>query len=243
MSPTRCFLLLALAALLVPVGCAEEGRLVDTFHDTIDSAGIDVLDVGVESGDLIVEGSPDATEIVVQVDLLSGRDSEDRDDEARHGLGLELRDMADGTALLTVRDPDINNYWADVTVSIPAALELIVLAESGDVRIERCAALSIDDDAGDMVITDVAGEVQIEDGAGDIDLVGVIGDVTVDDGGGDTGIEDVDGDVEIDDGAGLIDVAHVTGRVTIRDGGGDIRISDAGAVEIESDTTGSVSID
>lgn len=241
MLPHRITLLLGAVALLA-TGCDQEGRLVDTFHDSMSVAGIEVLDIGVDSGDLLVTGQPGLTEIEVQVDLFTSRDSEDKDDEARHGLGLELRDMTDGTALLTVRDPDVARYWADVTVSMPAELELIVLADSGEVRIEHCAALEVDVASGNLAGRDIAGDVLIEAGGGEMDLSDVTGDVVIDDGGGDMRVESIDGDVEIDDGAGLIDVAHVTGKVTIRDGGGDIQISDAGAVEIESDTTGSVSI-
>ncbi len=226
---------------LLATGCAEM-RLVDTFDDTLIADGIDTIDLSLEDGDLTVVGRDDQDSIDVTVDLMTNRQSEDKDADARHDLRFELRDMGDGTALLTVNDPAAARYFAHVTVTMPADLDLIVDDGDGDVGIELCGALDLKDGAGDVDIVGASGGVVIDDGSGDLALENVIGNVEIEDGSGDLDVSTVEGDATIDDGAGDMLISDVTGTVTINDGSGDIEISNAGTVEIENSGSGSLTI-
>ena len=211
-------------------GCAED-RIVETYHDALDASTIEVLDLSVEAGDLVVTGDADTDQIGVDVDLTTDRVNEDKDGEARHAMHLELRDMGDGTALLTVWfDPDMPRYAGDVTVTIPQRLELIASDDSGDTLIERCASVDLEDGSGDVEIKGIAGQVVVDDGSGELTIDDVTGDVEVADGAGDLRVENIEGDVDIDDGSGDITVAHVTGDVTIVDGSGQLDVEDVGSL-------------
>ena len=226
---------------MLATGCAER-RLVDTFDDTLLADGIGLLDVSLDDGDLTIVGRDDQDSIDVTVDLMTNRTSEDKDADARHDLRFELRDMGDGTALLTVDDPSIDRYFAYVTVAMPADLNLLVTDEDGDIAIELCGSLDLIDGSGDMNVVGAAGDVVIDDGSGDLTLENVLGNVEIDDGSGDMDVASVEGDVTINDGSGDMFVSDVTGTVTVNDGSGDIEISNAGTVEIENSGSGSLTI-
>jgi hypothetical protein len=226
--------LAAITAALLVVGCAGEKRVIDSFGDSLPADGLTLLDVSVEAGDLTVTGDPDATAIDVIVDVSTTRTADGKDSDAIHGVHLELRESADGGALLTVWfDPDFANYFADTTVTMPLDLALNAIVEDGDLSVDGVGAVVLDLGPGEALVTDVIGDVELVDGAGDLTVDGVLGNVLIEDGAGDLKIVGIDGDVEIDDGAGDIDVSKVTGHVTISDGSGEISIDDVGSVTIE----------
>ena len=223
----------AMAGLLV-VGCTGESRVIESFGDSLPADGLTLLDASVEAGDLTVAGDPDATSIEVNVDVSTTRTADGKDNDAVHGVHLELRETTDGGALLTVWfDPDYTNYFADTTVTMPLDLALEAIVEDGDLSVDGTGAVVLDLGPGEASVTDVTGDVELIDGAGDLTIDGVLGNVLVDDGAGDIQIVGIDGDVEIDDGAGDIDISKVTGDVIIRDGSGEISFDDVGSVTIE----------
>ncbi len=219
---------------LVLGGCDGERRVIDSFGDSLPADGLDKLDVSVETGNLTLAGDPDATSIDVQVDIASTRTSDKKDSDATHAVHLELRESADGAALLTVWfDPDFDRYYADTTVTMPIDMAVNGIVEDGDTTIDGAGQVTLDLGPGEADLSDLTGDLEVADGNGDLAIVGVAGNVVIDDGAGDLLVQEVDGDVEIDDGAGDIDVLKVSGHVTIRDGGGEVNIEDVGSVTIE----------
>ncbi len=230
----RGLAILAAAAGLLAVGCTGEKRVIESFGDSLPADGLLSLDASVEAGDLTVIGDPDATSIDVTVDVSTTRTADGKDNDAVHGVHLELRETTDGDALLTVWfDPDYDNYFADTTVSLPLDLPLNAIVEDGDLSVDGAGPVVLDLGPGEASVTDVTGDVELVDGTGDLTIDGVLGNVLVDDGAGDILIIGIDGDVEIDDGAGDIDISKVTGDVIIRDGSGEISFDDVGSVTIE----------
>ncbi len=232
-----------LALLLAVAGCTEE-RLVQSFEDEIDAAGVDEVAVEADDGMLSVTGDAGATTVSAQVDLVTTRSGEDKDEDAVDALHLELRDEGDGGARLRVwLDPAVARYTADVFVTLPASVALDVQAVADEAELSTTAGVTLDDAGGDVTITDAGGDVTVTDDAGELTIDTVDGDVVVDDGNGDLTVTTVTGDATIDDGAGDIEVLDVEGTVTIRDGAGDIHITNAGSVDIEEDSGGQLTID
>lgn len=243
-APHRLALLLILVA---AAGCATEERLVSTLTDDLDADGLDRLRLTIEDGDLSVEGDPDATTIAVEVDVVTAKGSEAKDEDALDATRLELVARSDGSAVLTVRfDPRANGYFHDVRVILPADFAVEAdRTESADgetTSISGVASVSVDDRDGSLDVEDIAQGAIIDDLGGPLTLSGIEGDVLLVDGDGDATIEDVDGDVEIDDGDGDLYVNDVTGAVTIRDGRGDIFVDNVGSLDISEDSSGTVSV-
>ena len=195
---------------LMMLGCEEgQERLVISYSAQIDAADVDTMTVGMGNGDLTVTGA-DAEQIEMFVELFTDRE-DDEDDELAKGTHVaQLYATDQGEALLTVMDPEVSDYWINISVRIPDTLPVSVVDGAGELLIENCAAL------------------HLEDGEGDIVVKGTIGDVYMDDGGGDLEITDVDGNVVVYDGDGAITVKDVTGNLDIYDEGGDVSTSGIG---------------
>jgi len=220
---------------------------VTTLTDSLDADGLDRLIVTVVEGDLDVGGDPDVTEVTVSVALVTTRTSEDKDEDAQAATRLELVRRDDGAAVLTVRfDPKIARYETLVTVTVPDTFVIEAARSTSGTdqltSIARVASIGVVDGDGELDVDDVASGGTIDDAGGDLSATDLGGDLSVIDGDGDATISDVDGDVTIDDGDGDLFISDVTGTVTINDGKGDIVIENVGSLNVESDTSGSVSV-
>jgi hypothetical protein len=226
--------IIALGALLAALaGCAPEERVVNTSPMEIDADGITLLKVGIDDGDLLIQGDPDVATIAADIILVTTRKSSERDTEALTDMVVQLRALEDGEAMLSVIDPGIDKYRANAEVVIPADMMVSIADENGFVQVMGCGSVDIDDTSDDLEISDITGDVVVVDTAGEISVAEVVGNVVLDDGKDDLYVEGVDGDVEIDDAGGDIFVTDVTGTVTIRDGAGQMSIDDVGSVVIE----------
>ncbi|MCP4873026.1 MAG: hypothetical protein GY898_30400 [Proteobacteria bacterium] len=218
-----------------------------SLTDTLDADGLDRLVVTVETGDLVVEGDPDATEVTVEVDLVTTRTSEGKDEDAMTATRLELVSRDDGSAVLTVRfDPKIARYETLVLVMVPDTFAVTASRSSSDdgqiTSIEGVDAIGVNDGDGELDVTNITGGGAIDDAGGDLTADGFGADLSVIDRDGDATISDVDGDLSVDDGDGDLFISDVTGSVTIIDGAGDINVSNVGSLDVESDSSGSVSV-
>jgi len=111
----------ALLTLIALTACSTEQRLVSTFTDDLEADGLDAISITVEDGDLEVVGDPDTESVDVEVDVLTTKASENKDEDALAATRLELVARSDGSAVLTVRfDPRAAGYWHDVRVVVPA---------------------------------------------------------------------------------------------------------------------------
>jgi len=209
----------ALVVLLSLVGCPGgdgDERVVTSFVEQMDAAGITWLTAGIEEGDLSI-GSGSADQIVAEAELVTTEESEEFDSEAKTTLVVQLREMEQGEAILSVMDPEVDNYRVNVVVSIPSALELSAVAGGGQVLIEDTGPLDLVDGDGDAEVRGIRGDVSIDDGDGDLVVSNVVGNVVVHDGAGDITIENVDGDVDIYDDDGGVNTSGISGALNLHD--------------------------
>jgi len=112
----------------------------------------------------------------------------------------------------------------DLEIEVPSSVRLDIVDGSGAMEVMNVAALRVDDGAGPLSISMIAGDVEIKDGGGDLD------------------IEDVQGHVKIEDGRGDVTIRDIGGSVTMSDRNGDISVKRVGGdFTLSSDTNGSVS--
>jgi hypothetical protein len=215
---------------LLSTGCSA--YTYETITERLDATSLQLLRFETASGDLDIQGDPDATEIVVHA-TASGFLADPC--PVMDSLRLELY-AEDSTGWLRVSLDDADLGWVDVEVTLPSSMIVDGDDNSGDIRIDDVAGLVLSDGSGDVRIGDVAGAVWLSDGSGDIVIDDIGGDVDIIDGSGDI-VLDGAADVRIEDGSGDIFVDDVD-SVTIWDGSGDIVVRDAGSVDIVEDGSG-----
>jgi DUF4097 and DUF4098 domain-containing protein YvlB len=222
----------------------------DVRNLSLSAKGIDKLEIDCGAGFLKVNGQKGLTEIKVEAEIvLDGRSEKDAEEFLKKYLDLSLEKRG-SRAVLTSGFKEYRSVFSfgnkliNLTVSIPAEMDLDVDDGSGYIKIEDIAGnIIIDDGSGDIEIVNTEGNVDVDDGSGEIALEEITGDVSVDDGSGEINIEGVSGDVSVDDGSGSIIIRNVGGSVTVRDGSGSISINGVEKdVYIPSDGSGSVRV-
>lgn len=207
------------------------------------TGGVERVLVIAHAGSLEVTGRAGATQATAR-----GRAcASDADDLAE--LTLQVR--RDGSTLvIEANDPDDNrhmgNHYAylDLVVEVPQGMAVRIEDGSGDLRVAGVGAAVLHDGSGDLIASDIRGDLRIDDGSGDIEVSNVAGSVEIDDGSGDVEIVDVRGSVGIEDGSGDARVRGVGGSVRVEDGSGEIRIVEVTRdVLIDDDGSGSIRVD
>jgi hypothetical protein len=204
---------------------------------TLDAQSIEKLDIDCGAGFLKISGMKNSSEIEVLAEIYVSDIDRDRAEEfLEKTLRLSL-EKDDDEAILESGFDYRGSFWeklfddrpsvrVDLTVQVPAEIDL-----------------KIDDGSGSIEIENIDGSVKLDDGSGEISIQGISGDVRIDDGSGEVHIADVGGDVKIDDGSGEIIVRDVGGTVRVDDGSGTIKIRGVGKdVIIEDDGSGRVDI-
>lgn len=222
----------------------------DVRNLSLSAKGINQLEIDCGSGFLKVNGQKGLTEIKVEAEIvLEGRSEKNAEEFLKKYLDLSLEKRGSRAVLKSgFKDYrslfSFGNKLINLTVSLPAEMDLDVDDGSGYIKIEDIVGnLVIDDGSGDIEIVNNKGDVDVDDGSGEIDLEEINGDVDVEDGSGEINVEGVSGDVSIDDGSGSIYVRNIDGNVTVRDGSGSITIDGVEKdVYIPSDGTGSVRV-
>jgi hypothetical protein len=222
----------------------------DVRNLSLSAKGIYELEIDCGAGFLKVYGKQGLNTIKVEAEIvLEGRSDKNAEEFLKKYLDLSLEKRG-SRAVLTSGFKEYRSLFSfrnkliNLTVSIPAEMDLDVDDGSGYITIEDIAGnLVIDDGSGDIEIVNNKGNVDVDDGSGEVELEEITGDVSVDDGSGDVSVKGVSGDVSVDDGSGSIIIRNVGGSVTVRDGSGSISIDGVEKdVSIPSDGSGSVRI-
>jgi DUF4097 and DUF4098 domain-containing protein YvlB len=220
----------------------------DVRNLNLSAKGIEKLDIDCGAGFLKVNGKQGLKEIKVEAEiLLEGKSEKSAKEFLQKYLKLSLEKRG-GRAVLTSGFRSyrsllsFSNKLVNLTVSVPADMDLDVDDGSGYIRIENIAGnLTINDGSGSIEIVNAKGNVDVDDGSGEIVLEKITGDVSVGDGSGDVEVEGVSGDVSVNDGSGSIFIRNIGGNVTVRDGSGSITIDGVEKdVYIPSDGSGSI---
>ena len=217
---SRYSLMMAAGAVLglMLAGCGEEQeRLVISYSTQIDAALVDTMTVGMGNGDLAVSGA-DSDQIEMFVELMTTREDDENDEEAKGTHVAQLYATDQGEALLTVMDPEVSDYWINISVRVPQDLPINVVDQGGNLLVENCSTLQIDDYDGDIQVKDITGDVHIDDGSGDLEVTTVEGNVVVYDGEGAITVQDVTGNLDIYDDGGDVSTSGIQGSTNIHDG-------------------------
>ena len=211
--------------LLLVAGNAFAGWLdaTETRELSLDSAGIEKLEIHSGHGFVIVKGEPGLERITVSAEIRVPAKNRSRAEAIKNDyLDLSLTSSGN-TATLTGSFRDYAVWRGDsasvrLTVRIPDSTGVVIEDGTGFIEVRDLDAnLSIVDGSGSIDLTNIGGTVSIEDGAGWIDIDQVEADVTIEDRSGAISVSRVSADVAIDDGAGHINVRDITGDLTLID--------------------------
>lgn len=213
----------------------------ETRELTLDTRGIDTLEIDAGAGSMEVVGVSGASEIrVVATIQVPGRDDDRAMKRIESDMTLSLEKQSDTALLKSWFDNGAFN-WGDspsikLEVEMPENMHLAVDDGSGSMQISSVRGdIRIDDGSGSLTMQDVGGTVEIEDGSGSITVSGVGGDIEIDDGSGGIRVRDVAGSVTVDDGSGGIDVRDVEeDLIIVDDGSGGLDFSNIGG-RVEKD--------
>ncbi len=86
------------------------------------------------------------------------------------------------------------------------------------------ASVKIETEGGNVVTTNVNGQLKAESGGGTVKLDGIGGSVAAETGGGTIDVGDVGGDVRLETGGGTIHIASAKGRIYAQTGGGSVTL-------------------
>lgn len=150
----------------------------------------------------------------------------------------------------------------DLEVTVPKSAQLNITDTGGTIELSDVGPATIVDEAGDLLLKGINGDLEISDEAGEVRVAGVAGNVLLKDGAGNIELEDIRGNVRItrdgsgdisvakiggnvevfEDGAGNITAREVANNVTVgKDGSGDINVSEVGGdFIVTADSTGSI---
>jgi hypothetical protein len=209
---------------------------------SIDTRGIDMLNVESGAGSLDIVGVSGTNEITVTATIqISGRSDERAREKIQEDMTLSLETDSDTAMLKAYFD---NGMWGfgnsssiALEVRVPESLHLVVDDGSGSADISNVKGdISVDDGSGSLELVDVGGNVDVDDGSGTLSIRGVGGDLTINDGSGSIRVRGVAGSVTVDDGSGSIDVSDVEeDLIIVDDGSGSLDFDNIGGrVELES---------
>jgi hypothetical protein len=199
---------------------------------TLDSAGINNIDINCGAGFCKVYGQKRLNKINVEAEIIiKGLNQEKAKEYIEDEVVLSLEKRGD-TAYLVSNFRPRSSFFSyrgrviNITVHLPYEMNLDLVDGSGSLLIENIhGRLKLKDGSGEMQILDVQGNLDIEDGSGNIEVTGVNGDLMVKDGSGDFKAVGVEGVVDVDDGSGTIRIKDALGNVRVNDGSGSIIIN------------------
>ncbi|MEM7501953.1 MAG: hypothetical protein AAF417_07905 [Pseudomonadota bacterium] len=194
----------------------------------IDAASLESVHVEAGAGSMVISGEPAASEVRVKATITVDADEERARELIESKMRLSLEQDGSKASLISHFDSGLWGWGTEPRIAL-------------EVTVPERLALTVDDGAGSIEITNVRGDVQIDDGSGSLTLREAGGMVVIEDGSGSLVVENAGGDVRIVDGSGSINVRGARGVVTVDDGSGGIDVRDvAGDLIIENDGSGGV---
>ncbi len=235
---------------LVPLGIVAAGCDLDltglggcrydrSVYQSINVSGSDVLRVIAEAGNLRVEGRPGASDVRVRGTACA---ESQRDLNA---VDVVLQRVGSSIRVLTYVPAGAGvSAHADIVIEVPEWMLVDIDHREGDISITDVAGVSILDDSGNIVVSDIDGDVEIDDGSGDLQVSDISGDVWLLDESGTIDVRRVSGGVDVEaDGSGDMLIRDVQFDVWVgEDGSGDIVVENVrGDFIVDIDDSGSIS--
>lgn len=217
-------LILIFTAPLQAWQCEYDKRI----DQVLDVSGSSILDVAAAAGDLRISGDPGTSEVKIRGKVCVSEES------WLDEVSIETSTGDRATISVVIPDTDGWTIWGnryayvDLELVVPDGLNLDIQDSSGDMEIEKVAAVKVKDSSGDIRITDASGPVVIRDSSGDIRVQDLAGDFTV-----------------VSDSSGEIWGRDIRGNAVVEsDSSGDILFSRVGKnVVVERDSSGDIDVD
>ena len=214
----------ALSVGLLPTAMAYDCDHSRDIDRELDADSLTELRVDAGAGSLDIIGKESLDRVLISARLCA----EDKDELEE--MDVKVRSRLD-TAIIETDIPDSSGWYGggyksiDLTLTVPARLELDVDDSSGQAKISNVASLKVDDSSGSLEIEQIKGDVEVEDSSGSIE------------------IEDIGGNVQINDSSGAIWVRNVGKNLHVEsDSSGGIEGRQiAGDFIVDRDSSGSIS--
>ena len=177
------------------------------------------------------------------------------DEISFEGGGTELHVRDDGTffrggdrgrKVKIHEDGDGLDAYADLDITVPAGKTVRLYQAAGEIVVSNVDGdLMVSAGSADIRSSGTSGRLNLDTGSGNVTIDGARGDVMLDTGSGDVDARDVSaGDLVIDTGSGNVSGASVrVGELNVDTGSGDVTMEDVEAGELAVDTgSGDVSV-
>lgn len=236
---------LLLAAAIVPLAATPARAQSDRYSvqrtAQVSAAGASSIRIENGSGHLVIRGKAGAGSVSATA-LIRGSS------ESEVNAARLITERSGNVITVRVDTPNrgwFNRSWsADLTVEVPADVQLSVQDGSGGVRIDDVGALELTAGSGGARVNNVSGGVDMQTGSGGAHLENIRGDVALSTGSGGITIHGVNGSVHVRRaGSGELDISHVTGSLhlgsigsgslTADDIGGDLTVDHKGSGSVE----------
>jgi hypothetical protein len=210
----------------------------------VDAAGVTSLEISAAAGSFELHGEEglDAIEY-------SGLACSD-DKDALQQIRLAQRREGD-RLVLTAELPEQGN-WSngprlDISLRVPARMQIELTDTSGALEVSGVASARIDDTSGEIRVSAIAGDVEIRDTSGAIRVADVQGNVLIpSDSSGSIELVDIRGDAVVEeDSSGSIEFRRIggtarvdkdsSGSISAREIGGDFIVLEDGSGSIDHD--------
>ena len=225
---------------------ASDCKFEKTISLQLDLANSESLAIDARAGDLDIEGVSNSNMAEIEGHVCVSKESWLEDSHINTSEGKQAKIKVDLPKESSGWSWTGNSYkYIDLTIKVPADLELDVRDSSGDITMEYVGAVNLQDSSGDIDIVHSAGPITIRDSSGDISVEHIGNDVTVEsDSSGDIELEDINGNALVErDSSGEITFEDIQGNAIVeRDSSGSISAKSIGG-DFRVDKDGSGSID
>lgn len=225
--------LVALAAVMMLVGCDEEGVITPAFKATRqeeatfavgDSA---VIDADTSNGQIIVRGVEGTQEVHVVATLRTRGDTQEEAEERLDKIAYHVTQNGQTVRLQyksNEQQRDVRRWsGVDFEVTVPLATRVNADTSNGAITIETVSGrLDLDTSNGAIAVLEVTGNVVADTSNGAISMWEVTGDVHADTSNGRIDLERIVGAVRADTSNGAIELEAIEGEVSADTSNGNI---------------------
>jgi len=225
--------LVALAAVVMLVGCDEEGRITPAMKATRqeeatfavgDSA---VIDADTSNGEIIVRGVEGAQEVHVLATLRTRGATQEEAEERLDKIAYHVTQNGQTIRLqykANEQKRDVRRWsGVDFEVTVPLATRVSADTSNGAITVETVSGrLNLDTSNGAIAVLEVTGDVVADTSNGAISMWEVTGDVHADTSNGRIDLERIVGAVDAETSNGDIELNTIQGEVDGRTSNGSI---------------------
>jgi len=216
--------LVALAAVMMLVGCDEDGgptpavRATRQEEATFTVGEAAVIDADTSNGEVTVRGVEGAQDVHVMVTLRTRGNTEEQAEERLDKLVYRASQNGQTIRLQyksSEQDSAVRRWsGVDFVVSVPVATRVDAETSNGAITVENLSGrLNLDTSNGAITVLTVTGDVVADTSNGAISMWEVTGDVHADTSNGRIDLERISGAVRADTSNGEIELVAITGEV------------------------------